>query len=453
MTWKISVIFLLCTNICLYGNPTANSLQMIVALADNWTSTTGYLQCYERTSLNDSWQTVGEKVPVSFGKNGLGWGIGLHNKYITPSPNDPYVIEGSRKSPVGAFALNIAFGKADRSDEDTKNIKLMYIHITEHTWGVDDVKSKYYNRIEDDELVVKNWNSAENMKHYADEGLYEFGILIEHNYDNPIPGKGSCFFIHVHRKPGSATFGCTALSREQIKELIYWLDPIKKPILIQFPLAIFNELKNDWALPTDSISLSIKPIDNSISKRIAGKSWETSCPITLEDLCYLTIPYWGYDDKAHLGEMIVHKNVAQEVVDIFQELYETKFPIERISLIDDYYIPGRTKGEVDDASMAANNSSGFFFRYIGKTTIVSEHGLGTAIDINPRVNPFVRGNYVCPSASKEYCDRTRKDIKGLLTEDSVCVKAFKKRGWNWGGNWKKVQDYQHFCKIQTESLQ
>lgn len=197
----------------------------------------------------------------------------------------------------------------------------------------------------------------------------------------------------------------------------------------------------------------IEKIDQALEKRIVGKSWEAACPVPLSELRHLTIPYWGYDDKEHVGEMIVHEKVAQEVLDIFEELFENKFPIQSMKLIDEYFQPNRTKGEVDDASMLDNNSSAFFFRYIGKTTIVSEHGMGTAIDINPRVNPFVRGDCVCPASSKEFCDRTRKDVKGFLNADCICVKAFEKRGWNWAGKWKKVQDYQHFCKVQTESLQ
>lgn len=207
------------------------------------------------------------------------------------------------------------------------------------------------------------------------------------------------------------------------------------------------------AMNTFSNFAKIDLINETIAKRIVGKTWTVECPVPLTDLRYLTIPYWGYDGKEHLGEMIVHKAVALEVIDIFQELFEVKFPIEEMRLIDDYFEPGKTRGEIDDISMAHNNTSAFFFRFIGKTTIVSEHGLGTAIDINPRVNPFVRGDYVCPAESRVYCDRTRTDVKGLLTGKDVCVRAFTKRGWNWAGLWKKVQDYQHFCKVQKESLQ
>lgn len=198
---------------------------------------------------------------------------------------------------------------------------------------------------------------------------------------------------------------------------------------------------------------TIGKIDEKLEQRITGKSWESSCPIPLSDLRYLTIPYWGYDNQIHIGEMIVHKSIAQEVLDIFYELLENKFPIQSMRLIDDYFQPHLTKGDVDDLSMLNNNSSAFFFRYIGKTNIVSEHGLGTAIDINPLVNPMVKGEKVFPSISREFCERTRKDVKGFLTEYSICVKIFKKYGWHWAGDWKKIKDYQHFCKNQTESLQ
>lgn len=200
-------------------------------------------------------------------------------------------------------------------------------------------------------------------------------------------------------------------------------------------------------------SQAISPINDTIKQRIVGKSWTETCPIPLEDLRYLTIPYWGYDDKQHQGEMIVHKDVVQEVITIFAELLEAKFPIESMRLVDDFFQPGMSRSDVDTASMLSNNTSAFFYRCISNTKIISEHCLGTAIDINPLVNPFVRGDYVCPAESKGYCDRTRTDIKGFLTPESICVTLFLKHGWNWAGAWKKVQDYQHFCKVQTESLQ
>lgn len=189
------------------------------------------------------------------------------------------------------------------------------------------------------------------------------------------------------------------------------------------------------------------PISPEIEKQIVGKTWQPKCPIPLEDLRYLQLSYWGYDNKIHLGEMIVHKDVTHDVIEIFKELFENQFPIERMHLIDDYFEKGKNKNEIDRASMADNNTSAFFYRFIGGTDIVSEHGLGKAIDINPRVNPYYNliTDYLSPSNAREFLDRERTDVPGMITKENICYKAFISRGWKWGGNWKNVKDYQHFC--------
>lgn len=190
-----------------------------------------------------------------------------------------------------------------------------------------------------------------------------------------------------------------------------------------------------------------EPISEAIKERIVGKSWKPECPIPLEDLRYLRITYLGYDNQEHLGEMIVHKDVADDIIAIFQELFEHKFPIERMQLIEAYFEEGRDDRAIDNAAVADNNTSAFFFRYIGGTTIVSEHGLGTALDINSAVNPFYdpQDGHICPPNAHKFLDRQRDDVKGLIKKGSVCEQAFKKRGWKWGGDWKNVKDYQHFC--------
>ncbi|MFA6526934.1 MAG: NlpC/P60 family protein [Candidatus Babeliales bacterium] len=197
---------------------------------------------------------------------------------------------------------------------------------------------------------------------------------------------------------------------------------------------------------------TISPIDATTKQRIVGKSWTPECPIPFENLRYLITPFWGFDSKEHQGEMIVHKDIATDVIAIFAELFEAKFPIESMRLIDDFFKPGMARGDVDNASMAANNSSAFFYRCIAGTNTTSEHGLGTAIDINPLVNPFVDGDDVSPIQGIRYRDRTQTGVKGFLTPESVCVTTFLKHGWIWAGTWKTAQDYQHFCKVQTDSL-
>lgn len=229
-----------------------------------------------------------------------------------------------------------------------------------------------------------------------------------------------------------------------------------------------KETGNLLVVAPESIKIveQINEIDKNIAQRIEGKSWPLDCPIPLKDLRYLKIPYVGYDGHDQLGEMIVHKNFAEKVVRIFKKLYIAQFPIEKICLVDDYFKEGLACWEIDEKVMADNVTSSFWFRFIGKTNKISEHGIlfdgkiGCAIDINPKYNPFVRKNpitgdfiTISPATSNIYIDRTLKGIPGLITADSVCVILFEQEGFNWGGNWKKVQDYQHFGFVQKESIQ
>jgi hypothetical protein len=181
-------------------------------------------------------------------------------------------------------------------------------------------------------------------------------------------------------------------------------------------------------------SLSEKNID-----RIVGVSWQENTPVKLEELSYVNVTYWGFDDTEHIGEMIVHEKLAQEVIDIFKELYEAKFPIEKIKLIDEYDAD-------DNLSMADNNSYAFCSREVtGKKGKFSNHSYGIAIDINPVQNPYVKGDIVLPEEGNNYLNR--EDIrKGMIIKGDMCYNAFKSRGWTWGGEWKSLKDYQHFEK-------
>ncbi|MDF2890379.1 MAG: D-alanyl-D-alanine carboxypeptidase [Clostridia bacterium] len=180
-------------------------------------------------------------------------------------------------------------------------------------------------------------------------------------------------------------------------------------------------------------------IDKEVEKRIVGISWKQNNTIKLEDLCYLKVTYWGFDEKPHIGELIVNKDIGHEVIEIFQELYEAKFPIEKMKLIDEY-------DGIDSKSMADNNTSAFCYREVdGKPGKLSKHSYGIAIDINPVQNPYVYQEKIAPEKGIEYIDRS-KTSKGMITANDVCYKAFTNRGWTWGGDWKYEKDYQHFQK-------
>lgn len=172
-------------------------------------------------------------------------------------------------------------------------------------------------------------------------------------------------------------------------------------------------------------------------------SWKEDNPVPLSDLRYITVSHFGFDAKTHIGELIVHKRVAVELVDIFQELFAAKFPIEKMVLIDAYQAN-------DHLSMEDNNSSAFCSRAVtGVSNEWSLHSYGVAIDINPKLNPFVEGDLVLPESGAEYLQR-EKAIPGLINKDNICYKVFAKHGWHWGGDgWDNRpgrKDYQHFEK-------
>ncbi|WED43649.1 M15 family metallopeptidase [Legionella cardiaca] len=176
-----------------------------------------------------------------------------------------------------------------------------------------------------------------------------------------------------------------------------------------------------------------------IQKRIKKYSWHKGCPLSLKDLRYVTLSYWGFDQKVHLGVLIVNKSLAREVVQIFKSIYDHRFPIERMTPVDVF------KGN-DVAAMRANNTSSFNCRAVtGQPGIFSQHSYGRAIDINPVINPYVSGQQIEPSNGVKFVDR-KNPHPGKITRNSFIYKLFIQYGWDWGGNWYDVQDYQHFEK-------
>jgi hypothetical protein len=184
---------------------------------------------------------------------------------------------------------------------------------------------------------------------------------------------------------------------------------------------------------------STAPIPAETAARMLGHSWRPGCPTPLADLAYLRLRHWGLDGAVHEGELVVHKDLADEVVAIFRALFERRFPIEKMKLVDDY------QGN-DDASMADNNTSAFNCRFVaGKPGVFSKHSQGRAIDINPRMNPMVTGKTVEPPAGATFL-RAGAGQPGILRRNAPAIAEFTRRGWTWGGGWVSLKDYQHFEK-------
>lgn len=166
-------------------------------------------------------------------------------------------------------------------------------------------------------------------------------------------------------------------------------------------------------------------------------SWRPGCPVPIEDLRLLTLDYWGFDGAEHRGELVVHAQQADAIVGVFRMLFESRFPIERMELVDAF-------GGDDNASMAANNTAGFNCREVAdQPGVWSLHAYGLAVDINPLVNPYVLGpDDVRPPGGVAYLDRSQ-NAPGLIRNGDVVVSAFAAIGWEWGGAWSSP-DYQHF---------
>ena len=192
--------------------------------------------------------------------------------------------------------------------------------------------------------------------------------------------------------------------------------------------------------PDPSKSFYAEPISDELFERMQGRSFPDSCTTNREDLRYLHLLYKDIDGNAHEGEMVCNVSIADSLIDIFRQLYENGYPIEKMVLIDDY------DGD-DDASMADNNTSCFNFREVSGTGKLSRHAYGLAVDLNPRYNPYIHKingeTLIEPENGAQYADRS-DDFDYKIDEDDLAYKLFTAAGFTWGGSWKNSKDYQHF---------
>jgi predicted small secreted protein len=185
---------------------------------------------------------------------------------------------------------------------------------------------------------------------------------------------------------------------------------------------------------------TVSRIDAELRQRMRY-SHRAACPVPLERLRHLTVSHVRFDGSTATGELVVHEDHAEAVVSVFRELYDARWPIRRMRLVDEY------RGD-DDRSMAADNTSAYNCRPVAGTDRWSEHAYGRAIDLNPVENPYVTGSSFVPAEGAEFAriDRSRgADVPpGVIKDGDVVVQAFARIGWGWGGHWSSSKDYQHF---------
>lgn len=183
-------------------------------------------------------------------------------------------------------------------------------------------------------------------------------------------------------------------------------------------------------------------LSDEVKERITGISYGEGCIVPYEELRYLQVLYMDFEGQPQVGEIICNQAIARDLVEIFLELYQASYPIERIRLIDEY-------GGGDTLSMEANNTSCFNYRVVDGTSSLSKHAYGLAVDINPLYNPYVTypngKRRVSPAVSEVYADRSL-DFPCKIDKNDLCYQLFAEHGFTWGGNWKTMKDYQHFQK-------
>lgn len=199
-----------------------------------------------------------------------------------------------------------------------------------------------------------------------------------------------------------------------------------------------------------------EPLSDELLTYITGKSFPADSDklsgsdgisdlnvISDEDLVYLHVLHYDFAGNPAEGELICNKYIADDLSEIFYELYLAEYQIEKITLVDRY--------DGDDlASMTDNNTSCFNYREVDGTTSLSKHAYGLAIDINPLYNPYVRydkngGQIVSPAEGEYYADRSNT-FPYKIDADDLCCRLFLEHGFTWGGNWNSCKDYQHFQK-------
>ena len=211
------------------------SHQVLLVITSSWSDFKGTMRLYSNAGTD--WKIEDVNIPVVVGRSGLAGGVGLHADGLP----GPHKVEGDGKAPAGIFALGTSFGYGLLQPD---GCSYPYRQATEYDYFIDDIDSPVYNQwmsLADSSKKDPQyfWRSFERMK--RDDDLYELGIVVKHNMDPVVVGRGSAIFLHIWRGPDQPTAGCTAMSKEHLLTVLRWLDPSKNPLLVQVPEEVLTK--------------------------------------------------------------------------------------------------------------------------------------------------------------------------------------------------------------------
>ena len=368
----------------------------------------------------------------------------FHPKTITLE-NTKYVYDGKEKNPK----VNVTNENGDiissmyyqvQYPEKTKAVAQYNVKITfDNQYYEMDVMEKVFSIIP---KTTKVWGSSTKnglILHWNNVNIQCSGYEIQYDTEKNFKQKNIVF---VNKKVTN-----TKIIKELEKNKVYYvrIRAFKKVGTKRIYSKYSNVAKVQTAGKVAYLykeGFYYEKISKALEKRMEGKSYQENNYVKFSDLRYVKVEHYGYNGKIKSGEIVVNKKIAKKVEKIIYELYQMKYPIQRMKLIDDY------DGE-DEKSMSANNTSAFNFRVMTNGTKLSKHAYGLAIDLNPKVNPYVKGNMVSPHNGKVYKERNVSKCKGKYKENMIqkndkVYKLFKKYGFEWGGDWNSCKDYQHF---------
>jgi len=220
---------------------TEQTRQLVVVRPANWHSVTGKLERFEREKGGE-WASAKGAIPVNLGRRGLAWGRGEQSEQKA----GPVKREGDGRSPAGVFPLSLVFGRALVLPEGAAGMP--YLNVGSTSYCVEDTRSAYYNQIIDArEHPPSTWQKWSSLR--RPDGLFDWAVVVGHNVQEPVRGAGSCVFLHIWRGPKIPTSGCTAMARSELEDLVKWLEPTEKPLLVQLPSSVYDQLREPWSLP------------------------------------------------------------------------------------------------------------------------------------------------------------------------------------------------------------
>ena len=342
--------------------------------------------------------------------------------------------------------------------------------------GVNYTMGKEENLVRTDELIIKNLKTNKVLQISQEIGkvpVLSFGNsggdAAMHNYALGNPKYKTAAFMliadddtrdHANRDK-ALTLG------QQWREAGYYVISMRDDFKTIYGDGV---MKTDFTFPIDTRALTewqagrtvsqadvdafggidkcfaAEPIPDGVWARMQGKTFKENPYIGRDDLRHVRALHWDYDNQMHVGEMVCNQLIADRLVRILRQLFDAKYPIQRMLLPDVYNAD-------DETQMRDNNSSCFCYRNIAATNNLSKHARGLAVDINTLYNPYIKtladGTLLIePATGEPYCDRSW-DFPYKITHDDLCFKLFTEAGFEWGGDWTTCKDYQHFELIEN----